>query len=158
MRILLSDVEEKRERQVFFGRKWSSLDLGIAGVVLAMHVLSLFAPFCFNWKAFWVAIILGGSYVSVIHPSLGFSLLFCGSYVSVIAAIILGGRIHAHIQLWNSFVSQKIIFRGQMHCFQFMKYCKLVCCADVIFVSGRLCAFLKYTEGAFVSLKKTFRG
>ncbi|XP_028779179.1 palmitoyl-monogalactosyldiacylglycerol delta-7 desaturase, chloroplastic [Neltuma alba] len=57
-RILLSDVEVKRERRVFFGRKWNSLDLGTAGVVLAMHMLSLFAPFCFNWRAFWVAMAL----------------------------------------------------------------------------------------------------
>ncbi|KAI9110306.1 hypothetical protein K1719_018748 [Acacia pycnantha] len=57
-RILLSDVEVKRERRVFFGRKWNSMDLGTAGVVLAMHVLSLFAPFCFNWRAFWVALAL----------------------------------------------------------------------------------------------------
>ncbi|KAK4267560.1 hypothetical protein QN277_024326 [Acacia crassicarpa] len=57
-RILLSDVEVKRERRVFFGRKWNSMDLGTAGVVLAMHVLSLFAPLCFNWRAFWVAMAL----------------------------------------------------------------------------------------------------
>lgn len=57
-RILLSDVEVKRERRVFFGRKWNSLDLGTAGVVLVMHVLTLFAPFQFNWRAFWVAMAL----------------------------------------------------------------------------------------------------
>ncbi|KAJ1410104.1 Fatty acid desaturase domain [Sesbania bispinosa] len=57
-RILLSDVEVKRERSVFFGRKWNSLDVGTAGIVLAMHVLSLFAPFQFNWPAFWVAVSL----------------------------------------------------------------------------------------------------
>ncbi|KAF7814376.1 Palmitoyl-monogalactosyldiacylglycerol delta-7 desaturase, chloroplastic [Senna tora] len=57
-RILLSDVEVKRERRILFGRKWNSLDLGTAGVVLTMHVLALFAPFCFNWGAFWVAMAL----------------------------------------------------------------------------------------------------
>lgn len=57
-KILLSEVEVKRERSVFFGRKWSSLDVGTAGIVLAMHVLCLFAPFHFNWPAFWVAVAL----------------------------------------------------------------------------------------------------
>ncbi|GAV81483.1 LOW QUALITY PROTEIN: hypothetical protein CFOL_v3_24938, partial [Cephalotus follicularis] len=42
----------KRERNVFWGRKWNSLDIGTAGVV---HLLSVFAPFYFNWGAFWVA-------------------------------------------------------------------------------------------------------
>lgn len=57
-RIILSDVVVKRPRSVFLGRKWNSLDLGTAGVVLSMHFLSLFAPFQFNWGAFWVAIVL----------------------------------------------------------------------------------------------------
>ncbi|TKY64572.1 Palmitoyl-monogalactosyldiacylglycerol delta-7 desaturase [Spatholobus suberectus] len=57
-KILLSEVEVKRERRVFFGRKWNSLDVATAGIVLAMHVLCLFAPFHFNWPAFWVALAL----------------------------------------------------------------------------------------------------
>lgn len=57
-KILLSDVEVKRERRVFFGRKWNSLDIGTAAIVLAMHLLCLFAPFQFNWHAFWVAVAL----------------------------------------------------------------------------------------------------
>lgn len=57
-RILLSDVAIKRPRRVFLGRKWNSLDMGTADVVLAMHVLSLFAPFQFSWNAFWIAIAL----------------------------------------------------------------------------------------------------
>ena len=40
-KILLSEVEVKRERRVFFGRKWNSLDFGTAGIVLAMHLLCL---------------------------------------------------------------------------------------------------------------------
>ncbi|KAK7255222.1 hypothetical protein RIF29_28628 [Crotalaria pallida] len=55
-KILLSDVDVKREKEVFFGRKWNSLDIGTCVVVLSMHVLSLFAPFHFNWPAFWVAV------------------------------------------------------------------------------------------------------
>ena len=39
-------------------RRWNSLDVGTAGVVLAMHFLSVFAPFAFNWSAFWVAMAL----------------------------------------------------------------------------------------------------
>ncbi|XP_057732106.1 palmitoyl-monogalactosyldiacylglycerol delta-7 desaturase, chloroplastic-like [Arachis stenosperma] len=57
-RILLSDVIVERERNVLFGRKWNSLDVGTAGVVLAMHVLSLFAPFQFNFHALCVALAL----------------------------------------------------------------------------------------------------
>ncbi|KAK3411055.1 palmitoyl-monogalactosyldiacylglycerol delta-7 desaturase, chloroplastic [Eucalyptus grandis] len=57
-RILLSDVVVKRKRRVFSGRKWSSLDIGTAGVVLAMHLLSLLAPFYFSWSALWVAVSL----------------------------------------------------------------------------------------------------
>ncbi|XP_050230932.1 palmitoyl-monogalactosyldiacylglycerol delta-7 desaturase, chloroplastic-like [Mercurialis annua] len=55
-RILLSDVVVKRENNVFLGRKWSSLDIATAGVVLAMHLISLFAPFYFTWSAFWVGV------------------------------------------------------------------------------------------------------
>lgn len=57
-RILLSDVVVRRRRKVFWGRKWTSLDIGTAGVVVATHLLSLLAPFQFNWAAFWVAISL----------------------------------------------------------------------------------------------------
>lgn len=39
-------------------RKWNSLDVGTAGVILAMHFLSVFAPFVFNWSAFWLAMAL----------------------------------------------------------------------------------------------------
>ncbi|OMP01361.1 Fatty acid desaturase, type 1 [Corchorus olitorius] len=55
-RILLSDVVVQRKREVFWGRQWNALDIATAGVVLAMHLLSLFAPFHFNWPAFWVAV------------------------------------------------------------------------------------------------------
>ncbi|KAG6581932.1 putative lipid desaturase ADS3.2, chloroplastic, partial [Cucurbita argyrosperma subsp. sororia] len=51
-RILLSDVVVRRQREVFWGRKWTSLDIGTAGVVVATHLLTLFAPFQFNWAAF----------------------------------------------------------------------------------------------------------
>ncbi|XP_022153667.1 palmitoyl-monogalactosyldiacylglycerol delta-7 desaturase, chloroplastic-like [Momordica charantia] len=57
-RILLSDVVVRRRREVFWGRKWTSLDIGTAGVVVATHLLTLLAPFQFNWAAFWVAISL----------------------------------------------------------------------------------------------------
>ncbi|XP_065869316.1 palmitoyl-monogalactosyldiacylglycerol delta-7 desaturase, chloroplastic-like isoform X3 [Euphorbia lathyris] len=54
-RILLSDVVVKRKRNIFLGRKWSSMDIATAGIVLAIHLLSLFAPFHFNWSAFGIA-------------------------------------------------------------------------------------------------------
>ncbi|KAH7547407.1 hypothetical protein FEM48_Zijuj01G0306400 [Ziziphus jujuba var. spinosa] len=57
-RILLSDVVVERPRNVFSGRKWNSLDVGTAGVVLTMHLLSVFAPFQFSWGALWVAVTL----------------------------------------------------------------------------------------------------
>lgn len=57
-KIFLSDVEVKRERKLFLGRKWNSLDVATAGIVLSMHLLCLFAPFNFNWPAFWVAVSL----------------------------------------------------------------------------------------------------
>ncbi|KAK4802688.1 hypothetical protein SAY86_000891 [Trapa natans] len=55
-RILLSDVVVTRPRDVFRGRRWKSLDVATIGVVVAMHLLSLFAPFCFNWRALWVSL------------------------------------------------------------------------------------------------------
>ncbi|CAK7356932.1 unnamed protein product [Dovyalis caffra] len=70
-KILLSDVVVRRRKQVFWGRKWNSLDTGTVGVVLAMHFLSMFAPFCFTWNAFWVAF---GLYV--ITGLLGITLSF----------------------------------------------------------------------------------
>ncbi|XP_065866171.1 palmitoyl-monogalactosyldiacylglycerol delta-7 desaturase, chloroplastic-like [Euphorbia lathyris] len=40
---------------IFLGRKWTSMDIATAGIVLAIHLLSLFAPFHFNWSAFGIA-------------------------------------------------------------------------------------------------------
>lgn len=57
-RILLSDVLVERPRNVFWDRKWNSMDVGTAGVVLAMHLLTLFAPFQFSWAALSVAVTL----------------------------------------------------------------------------------------------------
>lgn len=54
-RILLSDVVVKRKTNVYWGRKWNSLDVATVGVVIAMHLLCIFAPFTFNWGAFSVA-------------------------------------------------------------------------------------------------------
>ncbi|KAB5534926.1 hypothetical protein DKX38_018012 [Salix brachista] len=70
-KILLSDVVVRRRRRVFWGRKWNSLDIGTAVVILAMHVLCLWAPFYFTWTAFWVA---SGLYV--ITGLLGITLSF----------------------------------------------------------------------------------
>lgn len=70
-RIFLSDVVVKRRRNVFWGRKWNSMDIVTAGAVVAMHLLSLFAPFTFNWGAFWTAAAL-----YVITGLLGITLSF----------------------------------------------------------------------------------
>ncbi|XP_011073424.1 palmitoyl-monogalactosyldiacylglycerol delta-7 desaturase, chloroplastic [Sesamum indicum] len=70
-RILLSDVVVQRRRNVYWGRKWNSLDVATVGVVVAMHLLCVLAPFTFNWGAFWVAV---GLYV--ITGLLGITLSF----------------------------------------------------------------------------------
>lgn len=54
--IWLSDVVVKRKRNVYWGRKWNSLDVATIGGVIAMHLLCVFAPFTFNWSALWVAV------------------------------------------------------------------------------------------------------
>ncbi|XP_057969641.1 palmitoyl-monogalactosyldiacylglycerol delta-7 desaturase, chloroplastic-like [Malania oleifera] len=55
-RILLSDVVVKRPRNVFWGRKWNSLDVGTAAIVVLLHLLCLFAPVTFSWPALWVSV------------------------------------------------------------------------------------------------------
>lgn len=70
-RILLSDVVVKRKRSLLSGRNWNSLDISTAGVVLAMHLLALFAPFYFTWSALGVAL---GLYV--VTGLLGITLSF----------------------------------------------------------------------------------
>ncbi|CAN1285650.1 Palmitoyl-monogalactosyldiacylglycerol delta-7 desaturase, chloroplastic [Linum perenne] len=53
----MSDVVVKGgQRKVFGGRKWNSMDISTAAVVVAMHLLALPAPLCFSWPAFWVAV------------------------------------------------------------------------------------------------------
>ncbi|KAL2522474.1 palmitoyl-monogalactosyldiacylglycerol delta-7 desaturase [Forsythia ovata] len=47
-----SYVVVKRRWNVYWGRKWNSLDVAIVGVVVAMHLLCLFALFTFNWELF----------------------------------------------------------------------------------------------------------
>ncbi|ONI13540.1 hypothetical protein PRUPE_4G228700 [Prunus persica] len=41
-----------------WGRKWNIQDISTVVVFLALHCLCLFAPFHFNWGAFWVAMAL----------------------------------------------------------------------------------------------------
>lgn len=70
-KILLSDVVVKQRNNVYRDRKWNSLSIATVGVVVAMHLLCVFAPFTFNWGAFWVAV---GLYV--ITGLLGITLSF----------------------------------------------------------------------------------
>nr|GMD38816.1 palmitoyl-monogalactosyldiacylglycerol delta-7 desaturase, chloroplastic-like [Ipomoea batatas] len=70
-KILFSDVEVKRPRNVFSGRRWNSLDVATAAVLAVMHVLCLFAPFTFSWGAFWVAF-----WLYVVTGLLGITLSF----------------------------------------------------------------------------------
>ncbi|GER48439.1 fatty acid desaturase 5 [Striga asiatica] len=106
-RILLSDVVVERKRDVFGGRKWNSLDVATIGVVIAMHLLCVFAPFAFNWGALWVAV---GLYVvtgllgitlsfhrNLSHRSfklpkwLEYLFAYCGVQALQICAAFLGG-------------------------------------------------------------------
>ncbi|XP_015070592.1 palmitoyl-monogalactosyldiacylglycerol delta-7 desaturase, chloroplastic [Solanum pennellii] len=70
-RILLSDVVVTRPRDVLWGRKWNSMDMASAAVVVSMHLLCLFAPFTFNYAALGIAF---GLYV--ITGLLGITLSF----------------------------------------------------------------------------------
>lgn len=54
--ILWSDVQVKKQHKRI--TKWSLQDLTVAGLVLAMHVLCLFAPWTFSWRALWTAVSL----------------------------------------------------------------------------------------------------
>lgn len=55
-RIMLSDVLVKKKEKVhWWERKWKAMDFGAVAVVLSMHLLSLLAPFQFNWRAVSVA-------------------------------------------------------------------------------------------------------
>ncbi|CAD5323205.1 unnamed protein product [Arabidopsis thaliana] len=55
-RIMLSDVlVKKKEKVVWWEREWKAMDFGAVAVVLSMHLLSLLAPFQFNWRAVSVA-------------------------------------------------------------------------------------------------------
>ncbi|BFG29725.1 hypothetical protein CerSpe_159980 [Prunus speciosa] len=42
----------------FWGRTWNIQDVFTLAVILALHSLCAFAPFHFNWPAFWVAVTL----------------------------------------------------------------------------------------------------
>lgn len=56
-RIMLSDVKVQRKRRnANWGRKWNGSDVGVAGGSIVVHSLCLYAPFVFNWGAFWVAV------------------------------------------------------------------------------------------------------
>lgn len=56
-RIMLSDVmvKKKKDKVPLWERKWKPMDFGAVAVVLSMHLLSLLAPFQFNWRAVSVA-------------------------------------------------------------------------------------------------------
>nr|XP_043637181.1 palmitoyl-monogalactosyldiacylglycerol delta-7 desaturase, chloroplastic-like [Erigeron canadensis] len=52
-KILLSDVVlTTKRRNIFWGRKWSNMDVWMAGGILIVHILAGFAPFMFTWNAF----------------------------------------------------------------------------------------------------------
>ncbi|XP_021736703.1 palmitoyl-monogalactosyldiacylglycerol delta-7 desaturase, chloroplastic-like [Chenopodium quinoa] len=57
-RIWWSDVVVKSPTNVLVDGKWDSISVGNLGAVVMMHGLALFAPFTFNWGAFWVAVVL----------------------------------------------------------------------------------------------------
>ncbi|KAI3525145.1 hypothetical protein L2E82_02429 [Cichorium intybus] len=53
--ILMSEVVEEQPREVCTGRKWNALDVTKAEVVAALHLLCVFAPFTFSWRALWLS-------------------------------------------------------------------------------------------------------
>uniref|UniRef100_A0A803LEB6 Fatty acid desaturase domain-containing protein n=1 Tax=Chenopodium quinoa TaxID=63459 RepID=A0A803LEB6_CHEQI len=57
-RIWWSDVVVKSPTNVLVEGKWDSISIGNLGAVVMMHALALYAPFTFNWGAFWVAVVL----------------------------------------------------------------------------------------------------
>ncbi|KAJ9537916.1 hypothetical protein OSB04_030649 [Centaurea solstitialis] len=56
-RIFFSNVVVIQKRNLFWGRKWRSLDIKIALGMLGFHILTLFAPFTFTWDVFWLAVL-----------------------------------------------------------------------------------------------------
>ncbi|KAK9129384.1 hypothetical protein Sjap_009871 [Stephania japonica] len=57
-KIPFSDVVVKKRRNAIWTRVWNIRDMIYATVLLLVHLLCLFAPFYFNWKAVWVAVVL----------------------------------------------------------------------------------------------------
>ncbi|KAK9109645.1 hypothetical protein Sjap_017705 [Stephania japonica] len=57
-KIPFSDVVVKTNKNAYWGRKWNLSDVIYFVVMLTLHLMCLFAPSTFNWKAFWVAAIL----------------------------------------------------------------------------------------------------
>lgn len=56
-----SKLEQKdmvKPLRSFRKKKWSKIDRDIAGSLFFVHILCIFAPFHFNWSAFWVAFVL----------------------------------------------------------------------------------------------------
>ncbi|XP_024979128.1 palmitoyl-monogalactosyldiacylglycerol delta-7 desaturase, chloroplastic-like [Cynara cardunculus var. scolymus] len=56
-RICFSNVLVIRKRNLFWGRKWRSLDIKLVLGMLGFHILTLFAPFTFTWNVFWLTVL-----------------------------------------------------------------------------------------------------
>lgn len=50
--------DREKPHRAFWRRKWTFSDIRTAIYILMTHSLCIFAPFHFNWKAFWVAFTL----------------------------------------------------------------------------------------------------
>ncbi|XP_074312644.1 acyl-CoA C20 Delta5-desaturase-like [Silene latifolia] len=58
-RIWRSDIVVNRPKNnVLIRSKWNWLDIRTLSVIITIHGLAMFAPFCFNWGALWVALVL----------------------------------------------------------------------------------------------------
>ncbi|KAK9165053.1 hypothetical protein Scep_000244 [Stephania cephalantha] len=57
-KIPFSDVVAKKRRNAIWNRIWNIRDMIYATVLVLVHLFCVFAPFYFNWKAFWVAVVL----------------------------------------------------------------------------------------------------
>ncbi|KAL9667179.1 hypothetical protein QQ045_001528 [Rhodiola kirilowii] len=64
-------VVKKRKQRKFWRRRWHPLDVFKLVLLAGMHLLCLYAPFCFTWGAFWV-----GAVLSVVTGLFGITLSY----------------------------------------------------------------------------------
>ncbi|XP_022143593.1 palmitoyl-monogalactosyldiacylglycerol delta-7 desaturase, chloroplastic-like [Momordica charantia] len=56
-----TEVVNKHPPRLFRRKKWTKLDINFAISFALFHLPCIFAPFYFNWTAFWISFVLGHS-------------------------------------------------------------------------------------------------